>query len=180
MGSELTLHLLAVPGLLHTVAPAPSTRASPLQTPPASSSPLPSVGAAGGGPFPKWLAAGEEITLEEPLPDVHSCARTAAAPSAAPASPCARLRREAGGAGRGDGVHICQAAVSPRYTWLGRWDRSCCRSAVPANAGTSPARPPGVSPCLVLMKSSKCDFQYFLWQGSLQPNYLTLTSFLFV
>ena len=155
-------------------------RVSPLPKPPGSAFPLPSVGAAGGGALPKWLAAGKEVALEEPLPDVHSCVHATAAPSAAPASPCARLRGEAGGAGRGDGVHICQAAVSPRDTWRGRRDRSCCRSAVPAKAGTSPARPPGASPCLVLTKSSEWDFQYFLWQRSLQPNYLTLTSFLFV
>lgn len=172
--------MLGVQGLLHTVAPAPATRASPLQTPPASAFPVPSVRAAGDGALPKWLAAGKEVTLEEPLPDVHSCAHSTAAPSAAPASPCARLRGEAGGAGQGDGVHIFQAMVSPHYTWQGHRDRSCCRSAVPAKAGTSPARPPGVSACLVLMKSSEWDFQYFLWQRSLQPNYLTLTSFLFV
>lgn len=61
---------------------------------------FPSVRAAGGGAFPKWLAAGKEVGLEEPLPDVRSCVRVTAAPSAAPASPCARLRREAAGSRR--------------------------------------------------------------------------------
>lgn len=173
-GSELHPQLLGAQGLLYTVAPARGACASPLRTPPASAFPLPSVRAAGGGAFPKRLAAGKEVGLEEPLPDVRSCAHVTAAPSAAP---CARLRRGAGG---GDGVHLCRAVVSPRSTWRGRRDRSSCRSAVPAKAGTSPARPPGLSPCLVLTKSSEWDFQYFLWQRSLQPNYLTLTSFLFV
>lgn len=95
---------------------------------------------------------------------------------------------------RSAGLAVCQAAQGGR----GRWSRRRSphlsghgvtllhvagpsgRSAVPAKAGTSPARPPGVSPCLVLTKSSEWDFQYFLWQRSLQPNYLTLTSFLFV
>lgn len=61
---------------------------------------LPSVRAAGGGAFPKWLAAGKEVGLEEPLPDARSCAHVTAAPSAALASPCARLRREAAGSRR--------------------------------------------------------------------------------
>lgn len=39
---------------------------------------------------------------------------------------------------------------------------------------------PGLWPCPVLTESSEWDFQCFLWQRSLQPNYLTLMSFLLV
>lgn len=80
--------------------------------------------------------------------------------------------RGGGGSCRGDGVHICQATVSPHHMWRGHRDGSQSRLAVPAKAGASPARPPGGLPCLVLAKSSEWDFQYFLWQRSLQPSYL--------
>lgn len=60
-----------------------------------------------------------------------------------------------GGSGRGDGVHVCQATVSPHHTWRGRRDGSQSRPAVPARAGASPARPPRGLPCLVLAKSSE-------------------------
>lgn len=43
-----------------------------------------------------------------------------------------------------------------------------------------PSTSPGLWPCPVLTESSEWDFQCFLWQRSLQTNYLTLTSFLLV
>lgn len=165
------VHLLAlgVQGLFRSIAPAPNTPASPWQTPPASAFPLPSAGAAGGRVLPKRFTADEEVALEEPLPDVHSCALL---------RPAARQAARGGrGAGRGDGAHIGQAVVSPCHTQWGHRDRSCCLSVVPAKV--SPACPLGVSPCPVPTESSEWEFQYFLWQRSLQPNYHILTSFLF-
>lgn len=96
-----------------------------------------------------------------PHPDVRSCAHAAAAPAAATAPPRARLP------GEGTGSAAARGRVTSPHV-AGPWGRQLlCAS-------------PWVSPCLVLTKASQWDLQYFLWQGILQPNYLALTSPLFV
>lgn len=116
--------------------------------------PLPSVRAAAGGALPKWLAAGKELTPEEPAPDVHSCVHAAAVP----ASCCARLPMEEHRAGL-----------------LGRCHLHACGGVM----GTELLCP---SPRFALLGADYIQavgLQYFLWQRSLRPN-LTLTSLLFV
>lgn len=142
-----------------TAAAAPTAFASPSQKPPARSLPLPAAAAAVGGALPAWLAAGKALAPEEPAPDVRSCAHAA---------------------GCSHGPAACQAA------WRGDGERRAARRRVTSPHVAGPwgqqllCASPRVSPCLVLSKASQWDSQYFLWQRSFQPNYLALTSLLFV
>lgn len=89
------------------------------------------------------------------------CAAVRTLPAAATAPPRARLP------GEGTGSRAARRRVTSPHV-AGPWGQQLlCVS-------------PRVSPCLVLSKASQWDLQYFLWQRIFQPNYLALTSLLFV
>lgn len=112
-------------------------RCQPLSRASSQAFPVPWAGAAGTGALPKPSAAGKEVPLAEPLPDVHSCVRTTA-PS----------QRVPGRAGSRDRIQGMRHSARPRCH-LVTCDRAVGTELPPARGpcqGTTSPVPPRSHP----------------------------------